>query len=154
MATWTRAVPLQAVMGGSQEATLGTVVGEGDIFVSFTGNSKTITLDLTKKMRNNAIVGNIEHFDNKIDMDGLEGFPGIKVENIKPQVDRFAFPDGHGVIVLASRRLCNLGCVTSSSTLTQQQWNTRYEGMERYWMTRFIRNIVAQVTSNATSSNL
>merc|ERR1712161_163161 len=56
--------------------------------------------------------GNIGHFDNEIDMAGLEGFPGIKVENIKPQVDRFVFPDGHGVIVLASGRLLNLGCAT------------------------------------------
>merc|ERR1711924_445320 len=60
----------------------------------------------------NAIVGNIGHFDNEIDMAGLEGFEGIKVENIKPQVDRFVFPDGHGVIILASGRLCNLGCAT------------------------------------------
>merc|ERR1712176_794949 len=65
-----------------------------------------------KSMKNNAIVGNIGHFDNEIDMAGLEGFPGIKVENIKPQVDRFVFPDGHGVIVLASGRLLNLGCAT------------------------------------------
>jgi adenosylhomocysteinase len=65
-----------------------------------------------KKMKNNAIVGNIGHFDNEIDMAGLEGFPGIKCENIKPQVDRFVFPDGHGVIVLASGRLLNLGCAT------------------------------------------
>merc|ERR1740129_1904228 len=63
-------------------------------------------------MKNNAIVGNIGHFDNEIDMSGLEGFPGIKVENIKPQVDRFVFPDGHGVIILASGRLVNLGCAT------------------------------------------
>merc|ERR1719229_238781 len=63
-------------------------------------------------MKNNAIVGNIGHFDNEIDMAGLEGFPGIKVENIKPQVDRFVFPDGHGVIVLASGRLLNLECAT------------------------------------------
>merc|ERR1711976_362629 len=62
------------------------------------------------KMKNNAIVGNIGHFDNEIDMAGLEGFEGIKVGNIKPQVDRFVFPDGHGVIVLASGRLLNLGC--------------------------------------------
>merc|ERR1712122_376927 len=61
-----------------------------------------------KNMKNNAIVGNIGHFDNEIDMAGLEGFPGIKVENIKPQVDRFVFPDGHGVIVLAAGRLLNL----------------------------------------------
>ena len=63
-------------------------------------------------MNNNAIVGNIGHFDNEIDMAGLEGFPGMRVENIKPQVDRFVFPDGHGVIVLAAGRLLNLGCAT------------------------------------------
>merc|ERR1739841_288690 len=63
-------------------------------------------------MKNNAIVGNIGHFDNEIEMQELESFPGIKVENIKPQVDRFQFPDGHGVIILASGRLCNLGCAT------------------------------------------
>merc|ERR1711982_165945 len=88
------------------------VVGEIDIFVSTTGNFKIITLEHMKKMKNNAIVGNIGHFDNEIDMAGLEGFPGIKVENIKPQVDRFEFPDGHGIIVLASGRLLNLGCAT------------------------------------------
>merc|ERR1712007_354016 len=65
-----------------------------------------------KKMKNNAIVGNIGHFDNEIDMAGVEGFAGIKVENIKPQVDRFVFPDGHGIIILASGRLLNLGCAT------------------------------------------
>merc|ERR1711896_50151 len=71
-----------------------------------------IKVDHMAKMKNNAIVGNIGHFDNEIDMAGIEGFPGIKVENIKPQVDRFIFPDGHGVIILASGRLCNLGCAT------------------------------------------
>merc|ERR1711872_1094323 len=71
-----------------------------------------ITLEHMKKMKNNAIIGNIGHFDNEIDMAGLEKLEGIKVENIKPQVDRFVFPDGHGVIVLASGRLLNLGCAT------------------------------------------
>merc|ERR1711959_812477 len=103
---------LQACMEGFQVATMESVVGEVDIFVSCTGNYKIITVEAMKKMKNNAIVGNIGHFDNEIEMDGLEGFPGIKVENIKPQVDRFVFPDGHGVIVLASGRLCNLGCAT------------------------------------------
>merc|ERR1711869_47085 len=65
-----------------------------------------------EKMKNNAIVGNIGHFDNEMDMAGLETFPGIKIDNIKPQVDRFIFTDGHGVIVLASGRLLNLGCAT------------------------------------------
>merc|ERR1712087_179180 len=103
---------LQACMEGFQVATLESVVGEIDIFVSCTGNYNIIRLEHMKNMKNNAIVGNIGHFDNEIDMAGLEGFEGIKVENIKPQVDRFVFPDGHGVIVLASGRLCNLGCAT------------------------------------------
>merc|ERR1711904_745348 len=80
--------------------------------ISSTGNFKIVTMGHMKKMKNNAIVGNIGHFDNEIDMAGLEGFPGIKCENIKPQVDRFVFPDGHGVIILASGRLLNLGCAT------------------------------------------
>merc|ERR1712193_36176 len=103
---------LQACMEGFQVVTMESVVGEVDIFTSSTGNFDIITLEHMKKIKNNAIVGNIGHFDNEIDMAGLEGFPGIKVENIKPQVDRFVFPDGHGVIVLASGRLCNLGCAT------------------------------------------
>jgi len=103
---------LQACMEGFQVAPLEAVVGEVDIFVSCTGNYNIVRLEHMKNMKNNAIVGNIGHFDNEIDMAGLEGFPGIKVENIKPQVDRFVFPDGHGVIVLASGRLCNLGCAT------------------------------------------
>jgi len=103
---------LQACMEGFQVAALESVVGEIDIFTTTTGNFNIITLEHMKKMKNNAIVGNIGHFDNEIDMAGLEGFPGIKIENIKPQVDRFVFPDGHGVIVLASGRLLNLGCAT------------------------------------------
>jgi len=103
---------LQACMEGFQVVTMEQVVSEVDIFVSATGNFNIITLDHMKKMKHNAIVGNIGHFDNEIDMAGLEGLEGIKVENIKPQVDRFIFPDGHGVIVLASGRLLNLGCAT------------------------------------------
>merc|ERR1711943_149781 len=103
---------LQACMEGYQVATIDDVVGEVDIFVTTTGNFKIITLESMKKMKNNAIVGNIGHFDNEIEMDKLESFPGIKVDNIKPQVDRFVFPDGHGIIMLASGRLCNLGCAT------------------------------------------
>merc|ERR1711882_28084 len=92
---------LQACMEGFQVVTMEEVVGEIDIFTSATGNFDIITLEHMKKMKNNAIVGNIGHFDNE-----------IKVENIKPQVDRYLFPDGHGVIVLASGRLLNLGCAT------------------------------------------
>merc|ERR1711877_79708 len=87
-------------------------VGEIDIFTSATGNFNIITLAHMKKMKNNAIVDNIGHFDNEIDMAGLENTEGIKEENIKPQVDRFVFPDGHGVIMLAAGRLLSLGCAT------------------------------------------
>merc|ERR1711933_440783 len=103
---------LQACMEGFQVVTVESALSEVDIFVTTTGNFKIITLEHMKKMKNNAIVGSIGHFDNEIEMERLEKFPGIKVENIKPQVDRFVFPDGHGIIVLASGRLLNLGCAT------------------------------------------
>merc|ERR1712170_310461 len=103
---------LQACMEGFQVAPLESVVGEIDIFVTTTGNFNIITVDMMRKMKNNAIVGNIGHFDNEIDMAGLEGAEGIKIENIKPQVDRLVFPSGNGIIVLASGRLLNLGCAT------------------------------------------
>merc|ERR1712150_281003 len=103
---------LQACMEGFQVTTMEECVGEVDIFVSCTGNFNIITYAHMAKMKNNAIVGNIGHFDNEIDMAGLENTEGMKVENIKPQVDRHVFPDGHGVIVLAAGRLLNLGCAT------------------------------------------
>merc|ERR1712139_294437 len=103
---------LQACMEGFQVVSIDSVVGEIDIFTSATGNFNIITLEHMKKMKNNAIVGNIGHFDNEIDMAGLEDTDGIKVENIKPQVDRYVFPNGSGIIVLASGRLLNLGCAT------------------------------------------
>merc|ERR1712160_34216 len=77
-----------------------------------TGNKDIIMAKHMAQMKNNAIVGNIGHFDNEVDLEGLEGYPGIVCTNIKPQVDRFVFPDDHGVIVLASGRLLNLGCAT------------------------------------------
>merc|ERR1711918_173592 len=85
---------LQACMEGFQVVTMESVIVEMDIFVTTTGNFNIVTLENMKKMKNNAIVGNIGHFDNEIEMDALEKFEGIKVENIKPQVDRFVFPDG------------------------------------------------------------
>jgi adenosylhomocysteinase len=103
---------LQACMEGFQVSPIEDVVSEADIFISCTGNFMIITLAHMQKMKNNAIVGNIGHFDNEIEMVALEQLPGIQVENIKPQVDRFIFPDGHGIIMLASGRLCNLGCAT------------------------------------------
>jgi adenosylhomocysteinase len=103
---------LQAAMEGYQVLTLDDVVGYADVFVTATGNLHVITADHLARMKNNAIVGNIGHFDNEIDMAGLAKVPGIRRENIKPQTDRWEFPDGHGVIVLAEGRLLNLGCAT------------------------------------------
>merc|ERR1712107_931030 len=100
---------LQACMEGFQVVTLESVVGEIDIFTTTTGNFNIITLEHMQKMKNNAIVGNIGHFDNEIQMDRLESFPGIKVENIKPQVDRFVFPDGHPEELEGGQRLQERG---------------------------------------------
>ena len=103
---------LQACMEGFEVKKLESVLDSADIFVTTTGNKGIIMAHHMAQMKNNAIVGNIGHFDNEIDMAGLEKYPGIKDTEIKPQVNRFEFPDGHGVIVLAQGRLLNLGCAT------------------------------------------
>ncbi|MCG3193861.1 MAG: Adenosylhomocysteinase [Thermoanaerobaculia bacterium] len=103
---------LQAVMEGFEVKTLDEVVGTADIFVTATGNVDIITVDHMARMKNKAIVGNIGHFDNEIDMAGLKKYPGVTRINIKPQFDEFRFPDGHSVLVLAEGRLLNLGCAT------------------------------------------
>merc|ERR1711968_139899 len=88
------------------------VIGSVDVVITTTGNVGIIMVDDMVKMKNNCIVGNIGHFDNEIDMAGLEGYAGVKRINIKPQVDRWVFPSGNGIIVLAEGRLLNLGCAT------------------------------------------
>jgi adenosylhomocysteinase len=103
---------LQAAMDGFQVSTLDDVVGTADIFVTATGNYNIITAEHMSKMKHQAIVGNIGHFDNEIDMAGLARIPGIHRINIKPQVDEWVFPDGHSVIVLSEGRLLNLGNAT------------------------------------------
>merc|ERR1711871_381609 len=103
---------LQACMEGYEVNTLDNVVEFADIFVTATGNEWILTAPLMCRMKNNAIVCNIGHFDTEIDMAGLHKVPGMKVENIKPQVDRFVQSDGRGIIVLAEGRLVNLGCAT------------------------------------------
>ena len=103
---------LQAAMDGFQVATLEDVVETADIFVTATGNYNIITAEHMSRMKHQAIVGNIGHFDNEIDMAGLARLPGIKRTNIKPQVDEWTFPDGHAVIVLSEGRLLNLGNAT------------------------------------------
>jgi len=108
---------LQAAMEGYQVVTLDDVVDTADLFISATGNKNIITAEHMKRMKHNAIVGNIGHFDNEIDMAGLADVPGIKRDGIKPQVDEWVFPPegdrpAHSVIVLAEGRLLNLGCAT------------------------------------------
>ncbi|MBV8991700.1 MAG: adenosylhomocysteinase [Solirubrobacterales bacterium] len=103
---------LQAAMDGYQVATLEDVVGDADIFVTATGNRDVITAGHMARMKHQAIVGNIGHFDNEIDMAGLGTIPGIERINIKPQVDEWLFPDGHAILVLSEGRLLNLGNAT------------------------------------------
>ena len=103
---------LQAAMDGYQVTTLEDVLPLVDIFVTTTGNKDIITADHMSQMKHQAIVGNIGHFDNEIDMAGLAAIPGIKRINVKPQVDEWVFPDGHTIIVLSEGRLLNLGNAT------------------------------------------
>ena len=103
---------LQAAMEGYEVKRLEDVLGIVDIFVTCTGNKDIITAEHMARMKHQAIVGNIGHFDNEIDMAGLKRMSDVRRESIKPQVDEYVFPDGHSVIVLAEGRLLNLGCAT------------------------------------------
>jgi adenosylhomocysteinase len=99
-------------MDGYQVARLDDVVDQADIFVTATGNKDVITVDHMSRMKHQAIVGNIGHFDNEIDMAGLARMSDVQRNNIKPGTDEYVFPDGHSVIMLAEGRLLNLGCAT------------------------------------------
>jgi adenosylhomocysteinase len=103
---------LQAAMEGFQVSTVDDVVSTADIFITATGNKDVITTAHMSRMKDKAIVGNIGHFDNEIDMAGLKRVSGIRAINIKPQYDEWVFPDGHSVLILAEGRLLNLGCAT------------------------------------------
>jgi adenosylhomocysteinase len=103
---------LQAAMEGFEVRALESVLEKADMFVTATGNKDIITATHMSRMKHNAIVGNIGHFDNEIDMAGLKKISGIKRVNIKPQYDEWVFPDGHSVLILAEGRLMNLGCAT------------------------------------------
>jgi adenosylhomocysteinase len=132
---------LQASMEGFEVTTVDDVVATADVFITATGNYNIITAAHMARMKDKAIVGNIGHFDNEIDMAGLKKVPGIARVNIKPQYDEWVFPDGHSVLVLAEGRLLNLGCATGhpsfvmSASFTNQvmaqielhQNNARYE---------------------------
>jgi adenosylhomocysteinase len=130
---------LQAAMEGFEVTTIEDALSEGNIYVTTTGNCDVITIDHLAKMKDQAIVCNIGHFDNEIQVDKLENFPGIKKVNIKPQVDKYIFPEGHALYLLAEGRLVNLGCATGhpsfvmSNSFTNQSlaqielWQNHYE---------------------------
>ena len=103
---------LEAAMDGFEVTNIAAAAGRGDLFVTATGNLNIITVEHMRRMKDKAIVGNIGHFDNEIDMAGLKRVPGIERINIKPQYDEWRFPDGHSVMILAEGRLLNLGCAT------------------------------------------
>jgi adenosylhomocysteinase len=103
---------LQASMEGYEVTTIEETLGRGDIYVTTTGNLDVITVEHMAKMKDQAVVCNIGHFDNEIQVDKLNGLPGIRKTNIKPQVDKYSFPDGHEIFLLAEGRLVNLGCAT------------------------------------------
>ena len=103
---------LQAAMEGFEVTTLEDTLGRGDIYVTCTGNTDIITFEHMQKMKDQAIVCNIGHFDNEIQIDRLNEAPGVVRLNIKPQVDKYTFPDGHSIFILAEGRLVNLGCAT------------------------------------------
>ena len=103
---------LQAAMDGMQVVQLDDVVAQGDIFITTTGGTDIIRVEHLSAMKHNAIVGNVGHFDDEIDMAGLAKIPGIEKVEIKPQVHEWRFPDGHSVIVLSEGRLMNLGNAT------------------------------------------
>ncbi len=130
---------LQAAMEGFEVTTMEEAVKEGNIFVTATGNCDVITLEHMQQMKDQAIVCNIGHFDNEIQVDRLVNFPEIRHTNIKPQVDKYTFPSGNAIFLLAEGRLVNLGCATghpsfvmsnsfTNQTLAQMElWNNEYE---------------------------
>jgi adenosylhomocysteinase len=158
---------LQALMEGYQVATLEDVVETGDIFITATGNKDIITADHMARMKHQAIVGNIGHFDNEIDMAGVEKLDGVKKVNIKPQVDEWVFPDGKAIIVLSEGRLLNLGNATghpsfvmsnsfSNQTIAQIELFTKNDEYETgvYVLPKHLDEKVARVHVEALGAKL
>lgn len=130
---------LQAAMEGFEVNTIENALSEGNIYVTTTGNKDVITIEHLAKMKDQAIVCNIGHFDNEIQVDKLNAYKGIEIVNIKPQVDKYIFPEGHAIYLLAEGRLVNLGCATGhpsfvmSNSFTNQTlaqidlWENKYK---------------------------
>jgi adenosylhomocysteinase len=158
---------LQAAMQGYSIQTLEDVIETADVFVTATGNKDIITIDDMARMKHQAIVGNIGHFDNEIDMAGLERYPGVERINIKPQVDEWRFPDGHSIIVLSEGRLLNLGNATghpsfvmsnsfSNQTIAQIELFTKNEDYEKrvYVLPKLLDEKVARLHLDAVGARL
>ncbi|HEX4805084.1 MAG TPA: adenosylhomocysteinase, partial [Conexibacter sp.] len=158
---------LQAAMQGYEVKTLEDVIDEGDIFVTTTGNKDIITAEHMARMKHQAIVGNIGHFDNEIDIAGLAKVPGIEKINIKPQVDEWKFPDGHTIIMLSEGRLLNLGNATghpsfvmsnsfSNQTIAQIELFTKNDEYERkvYVLPKHLDEKVARLHLDALGVRL
>ena len=147
---------LQAAMEGFEVNTVESALPQADIFVTTTGNKDIITIDHMVKMKDKAIVCNIGHFDNEIQVEKLEAYPGIKKVTVKPQVDQYYFPDGHSIILLAEGRLVNLGCATGhpsfvmSNSFTNQTlaqldlWQKNYE-VGVYRLSKYLDEEVARL---------
>jgi adenosylhomocysteinase len=158
---------LQAAMEGYQVATLEDVVETADIFITATGNRDVITKDHMARMKHQAIVGNIGHFDNEIDMAGLSKLDGIERINVKPQVDEWRFSDGHSIIVLSEGRLLNLGNATghpsfvmsnsfTNQTIAQIELFTKNEEYEKqvYVLPKHLDEKVARLHLDALGARL
>jgi adenosylhomocysteinase len=158
---------LQAAMEGFDVKTVEDVVETADLFITTTGNKDIITADHMARMKHQAIVGNIGHFDNEIDMSGLEKTPGIERVNIKPQVDKWVFPDGHAVIILSEGRLLNLGNATghpsfvmsnsfTNQTLAQIELHTNIEAYDKqvYVLSKELDEKVARLHLGALGAKL
>jgi adenosylhomocysteinase len=158
---------LQAAMQGYTVRTLEEVVGEGDIFVTCTGNRDIIRAEHMARMKHQAIVGNIGHFDNEIDIAGLAQVAGIERINIKPQVDEWLFPDGHAIILLSEGRLLNLGNATghpsfvmsnsfSNQTIAQIELFTKNDQYEKrvYVLPKHLDEKVARLHLDALDARL
>jgi adenosylhomocysteinase len=158
---------LQAAMEGYQVVQLEDVVETADIFITATGNFNIITADQMARMKHQAIVGNIGHFDNEIDMAGLAKLPGVEKVTIKPQVDKWVFADGHAIIVLSEGRLLNLGNATghpsfvmsnsfSNQTIAQVELFTKNEDYERrvYVLPKHLDEKVARAHLGALGARL
>ncbi len=147
---------LQAAMEGYEVVTMEDACSEGNIFVTTTGNIDVIRIDHMEQMKDQAIVCNIGHFDNEIQVEALKKFPGIERVNIKPQVDLYKFPDGHSIILLADGRLVNLGCATghpsfvmsnsfTNQTLAQIELYNREHAIGVYRLPKYLDEEVARL---------